>query len=47
MNRGTEGIRRMLRGGAGVEPHFGEGVTLRAVSCHHSPTPPETGRATP
>lgn len=42
VNRGTEGIRRMLGGTT-----FGEGVTLRAVSCHPSLALPEMGRATP
>lgn len=47
MNRGTEGIRQNAAEGVGAGPTFGEGVTPGAVSCHQSPAPPETGRATP
>lgn len=44
----TEGIGQRAAGGRKGGAHFlGDGVTRRAVSCHHSPTPPETGRAPP
>lgn len=47
VNRGTVGIGQNAAGGVGVGPTFGNGATPRAVSCHHSPAPPETERATP
>lgn len=51
VNRGERERGNEMDREGGLGPTFffggGGGVTLRAVSCHHSPAPPETGHATP